>query len=70
MPVVLGWTAVRGKLEIETLIFLPSCLSGSFHIPLHRMLYREDYAQVISACCRWSILTEIHCVRILAIPQS
>jgi len=46
MPVVLGWTAVRGKLEIETLILFAIMFIWQFpHFLSIAWLYREDYAQ-------------------------
>lgn len=46
MPVVLGWTAVRGKLEIETLILFAIMFVWQFpHFLSIAWLYREDYAQ-------------------------
>jgi len=46
MPVVLGWTAVRGKLEAETLILFAIMFVWQFpHFLAIAWLYREDYAQ-------------------------
>src|SRR5208283_1540412 len=46
MPVVLGWTAVRGKLETETLILFAIMFVWQFpHFLSIAWLYREDYAQ-------------------------
>ena len=46
MPVVLGWTAIRGKLEIETLILFAIMFVWQFpHFLSIAWLYREDYAQ-------------------------
>lgn len=46
MPVVLGWTAVRGKLEIQTLILFAIMFVWQFpHFLSIAWLYREDYAQ-------------------------
>jgi protoheme IX farnesyltransferase len=46
MPVVLGWTAVRGKLEAETLILFAIMFVWQFpHFLSIAWLYREDYAQ-------------------------
>ncbi len=46
MPVVLGWTAVRGKLEIETLTLFAIMFVWQFpHFLSIAWLYREDYAQ-------------------------
>jgi protoheme IX farnesyltransferase len=46
MPVVLGWTAVRNKLEIETLILFAIMFVWQFpHFLSIAWLYREDYAQ-------------------------
>src|SRR5271166_1816967 len=46
MPVVLGWTAVRGKLELETLILFAIMFVWQFpHFLSIAWLYREDYAQ-------------------------
>jgi heme o synthase len=46
MPVVLGWTAVRGKVEIETLILFAIMFVWQFpHFLSIAWLYREDYAQ-------------------------
>ncbi len=45
MPVVLGWTAARGKLEIETLILFAIMFVWQFpHFLSIAWLYREDYA--------------------------
>jgi protoheme IX farnesyltransferase len=45
MPVVLGWTAVRGRLEIETLILFAIMFIWQFpHFLSIAWLYREDYA--------------------------
>jgi heme o synthase len=44
MPVVLGWTAVRGRLEIETLILFAIMFVWQFpHFLSIAWLYREDY---------------------------
>ncbi len=46
MPVVLGWTAIRGKLEVETLILFAIMFVWQFpHFLSIAWLYREDYAQ-------------------------
>ena len=46
MPVVLGWTAVRGKLEIETLVLFAIMFVWQFpHFLSIAWLYREDYEQ-------------------------
>ena len=46
MPVVLGWTAVRGKLEVETLILFAIMFVWQFpHFLSIAWLYREVYAQ-------------------------
>lgn len=46
MPVVLGWTAVRGKLEIEALVLFAIMFVWQFpHFLSIAWLYREDYAQ-------------------------
>jgi protoheme IX farnesyltransferase len=46
MPVVLGWTAVTGKLEVETLILFAIMFVWQFpHFLSIAWLYREDYAQ-------------------------
>ena len=46
MPVVLGWTAVRGKMEVETLILFAIMFVWQFpHFLSIAWLYREDYAQ-------------------------
>ncbi len=46
MPVVLGWTAARGKLEVETLILFAIMFVWQFpHFLSIAWLYREDYAQ-------------------------
>jgi protoheme IX farnesyltransferase len=46
MPVVLGWTAARGKLEIETLTLFAIMFVWQFpHFLSIAWLYREDYAQ-------------------------
>jgi protoheme IX farnesyltransferase len=45
MPVVLGWTAVRGRVEIETLILFAIMFIWQFpHFLSIAWLYREDYA--------------------------
>lgn len=45
MPVVLGWTAVRGRIEIETLILFAIMFIWQFpHFLSIAWLYREDYA--------------------------
>jgi protoheme IX farnesyltransferase len=46
MPVALGWTAVRGKLEVETLVLFAIMFVWQFpHFLSIAWLYREDYAQ-------------------------
>ncbi len=46
MPVVLGWTAARGKLEVEALILFAIMFVWQFpHFLSIAWLYREDYAQ-------------------------
>lgn len=46
MPVVLGWTAVRGRVEPETLILFAIMFVWQFpHFLSIAWLYREDYAQ-------------------------
>jgi protoheme IX farnesyltransferase len=46
MPVVLGWTAVRGRIEPETLILFAIMFVWQFpHFLSIAWLYREDYAQ-------------------------
>jgi heme o synthase len=46
MPVVLGWTAVRGRLELETLILFAIMFLWQFpHFLSIAWLYREDYAR-------------------------
>ena len=46
MPVVLGWTAVRGKMEVETLILFAIMFVWQFpHFLSIAWLYREDYEQ-------------------------
>ena len=46
MPVVLGWTAARGKLEVETLILFVIMFVWQFpHFLSIAWLYREDYEQ-------------------------
>jgi protoheme IX farnesyltransferase len=46
MPVVLGWTAARNKLEVETLILFAIMFVWQFpHFLSIAWLYREDYAQ-------------------------
>jgi protoheme IX farnesyltransferase len=46
MPVVLGWTAARGKLEVETLILFAIMFVWQFpHFLSIAWLYREDYEQ-------------------------
>jgi heme o synthase len=46
MPVVLGWTAVRGRIEIETLILFAIMFIWQFpHFLSIAWLYREDYAR-------------------------
>ena len=46
MPVVLGWTAVRGRVELETLILFAIMFVWQFpHFLSIAWLYREDYAQ-------------------------
>lgn len=45
MPVVLGWTAIRGRVEIETLILFAIMFVWQFpHFLSIAWLYREDYA--------------------------
>ncbi len=46
MPVVLGWTAARGRIEIETLILFAIMFIWQFpHFLSIAWLYREDYEQ-------------------------
>jgi len=46
MPVVLGWTAIRGRIEVETLILFAIMFVWQFpHFLSIAWLYREDYAQ-------------------------
>ena len=46
MPVVLGWTAVRGRVEIETLVLFAIMFVWQFpHFLSIAWLYREDYEQ-------------------------
>lgn len=46
MPVALGWTAVRGRLELETLILFAIMFVWQFpHFLSIAWLYREDYAR-------------------------
>ncbi len=46
MPVVLGWTAVRNRVEIETVILFAIMFVWQFpHFLSIAWLYREDYAQ-------------------------
>jgi heme o synthase len=46
MPVVLGWTAARGRIESETLILFAIMFVWQFpHFFSIAWLYREDYAQ-------------------------
>jgi protoheme IX farnesyltransferase len=46
MPVALGWTAVRGRIEIESLILFAIMFVWQFpHFLSIAWLYREDYAQ-------------------------
>jgi len=46
MPVVLGWTAARGRLELETLILFAIMFVWQFpHFLSIAWLYREDYAR-------------------------
>jgi protoheme IX farnesyltransferase len=46
MPVALGWTAVRGRIEIETVILFAIMFIWQFpHFLSIAWLYREDYAQ-------------------------
>src|SRR5271156_1529892 len=46
MPVVLGWTAARGKLEVEVLILFAIMFVWQFpHFLSIAWLYREDYEQ-------------------------
>jgi protoheme IX farnesyltransferase len=46
MPVALGWTAVRGRIETETLILFAIMFIWQFpHFLSIAWLYREDYAQ-------------------------
>jgi len=45
MPVVLGWTAARGRLEMETLVLFAIMFVWQFpHFLSIAWLYREDYA--------------------------
>jgi len=45
MPVVLGWTAARGRLELETLVLFAIMFVWQFpHFLSIAWLYREDYA--------------------------
>jgi heme o synthase len=46
MPVALGWTAARGRIEMETLILFAIMFVWQFpHFLSIAWLYREDYAQ-------------------------
>ena len=46
MPVVLGWTAARGRVELETLILFAIMFLWQFpHFLSIAWLYREDYAR-------------------------
>ncbi len=46
MPVVLGWTAARGRIELETLILFAIMFLWQFpHFLSIAWLYREDYAK-------------------------
>jgi protoheme IX farnesyltransferase len=46
MPVVLGWTAIRGRIEIETVILFAIMFIWQFpHFLSIAWLYREDYAK-------------------------
>jgi heme o synthase len=46
MPVVLGWTAARGKLEVEAFVLFSIMFVWQFpHFLSIAWLYREDYAQ-------------------------
>ena len=46
MPAVLGWTAVRGRIETETLILFSILFVWQFpHFLSIAWLYREDYAR-------------------------
>src|SRR5258708_21398942 len=46
MPVVLGWAAARGRIEIETLVLFAIMFTWQFpHFLSIAWLYREDYAQ-------------------------
>jgi len=46
MPVVLGWTAVRGRIEVQTLILFAIMFVWQFpHFLSIAWLYREDYKQ-------------------------
>jgi protoheme IX farnesyltransferase len=46
MPVVLGWTAARGRVELETLILFAIMFVWQFpHFLSIAWLYREDYAR-------------------------
>ena len=46
MPVALGWTAVRGRIEIETLILFAIMFVWQFpHFLSIAWLYRDDYAK-------------------------
>ncbi len=46
MPVALGWTAIRGRIEIETVILFAIMFVWQFpHFLSIAWLYREDYAE-------------------------
>src|ERR1700729_1264526 len=46
MPVALGWTAARGRIEVETLVLFAIMFVWQFpHFLSIAWLYREDYAQ-------------------------
>ncbi len=46
MPVVLGWTAIRGRMEVETLVLFAIMFVWQFpHFLSIAWLYREDYAK-------------------------
>ena len=58
MPVVLGWTAVRGQLEAETLILFAIMFVWQFpHFLSIAWLIARTTRRAKSACCRWSIGT-------------
>jgi len=59
MPVVLGWTAVRGKLEIEALVLFAIMFVWQFpHFLSIAWLYRETMPKAIFECCPWYSPTE------------